>query len=265
MWPVVRNELVKLFRFKKIYIYTAILLGFALLMAAGALAIQSTPELAESAAGPNPLLTLNATSYPLWFLGMVSDLILPLFFIILVAGMFSEEYGKGTLKLSLLYKVTRARLVLGKMITLAVAIVIMLVLVYLIALGIGTIFLDSGPLNLMGQSVQGGTASVLAAYSLYGLFLLSYSLTMMALAQFFASSGATIGIGLGVQFGLSIIGGFFSKIAPYLLTSHYGIYTFLFMPVDTGDVMRSFAVVTIYALAGTAFTIWYFNRKDLIH
>lgn len=265
MWPVVKNELIKLFRFKKIYIYTAILLGFALLMAAGTMAIQSAPEMAETVAGPNPLLTLNSTSYPLWFLGMVSDLILPLFFIILVAGMFSEEYGKGTLKLSLLHKVRRTKLVLGKIITMAVAIVIMLVLVYLIALGVGTIFLDSGPLNMMGQPVQGGTASVLAAYGLYALFLLSYSLTMMALAQFFASSGATIGVGLGVQFGLGIIGGFFSKIAPYLLTSHFGIYTFLFMPAETGDVLRSFAVVTIYALAGTAFTLWHFNRKDLVH
>ena len=68
----------------------------------------------------------NGQSFPLTLFGGVMSTILPIFVVILIANMVTDEYTDGSLKLPLLRQVSRNELLIGKLVSLTVVMILMM-------------------------------------------------------------------------------------------------------------------------------------------
>ena len=133
MIKIIYNEVYKLLARKKIYIFMAIILIVSLFSLASALItngiFKPTNPNADTAMQSQILSSLgrfNGQSFPLTLFGGVMSTILPIFVVILIANMVTDEYTDGSLKLPLLRQVSRNELLIGKLVSLTVVMILMM-------------------------------------------------------------------------------------------------------------------------------------------
>lgn len=107
MLSLVKNELIKLFAGKKIYVFM-----LAIVLANSLIGVESLVGAID--------IPVNGQNVPILMLPTIVNILLPLFVIVLVAGMITDEYANGTLKLSLIHPVSRTSLLTAKLLALGV-------------------------------------------------------------------------------------------------------------------------------------------------
>lgn len=255
MISLVSSELFKIYARRKWVWMLVIGMVFACLVAFG-LAIVETPETAE-AIGRIP----SAQSFPEQILELWASFLLPLFAIMIVADLIAEESGQGTLKLPLLYPVSRLNLITAKIVATGLVLVSYLLVLMGFAYGIGLIAFDSLP-------EAGPTLLVtIGAYLAVAFPVLVFAVWVMLLSLFVSSTGAVIGIGFGGMMLLNMLATVWPPSAHLLLTQHFfGYRQLLFAVAESSwrDYGISFVITLVYGIVGLVLLQCSFRRKDLL-
>lgn len=256
MLSLVKNELIKLFAGKKIYVFMlAIVLGNSLIGV-------------ESLVGAIDI-PVNGQNVPILMLPTIVNILLPLFVIVLVAGMITDEYVNGTLKLSLIHPVSRTSLLTAKLLALGVILLYLLAFALLVSYVLGTVFFGWGEQFTYNDEVYTTTAGIImtvGSYFISSLPLLTFGTIAMLISLKFSSGGATVGATLGLLLLLAFLGEVIEVIRPYLFVGYFrqlAVHVF-----ETGDLVRivlGFLVMAGYGITAYLVSIYLFKKKDLAY
>jgi ABC-2 type transport system permease protein len=209
----------------------------------------------------------DGQTYPLFFLGIITSLVVPIFISIITADMFTEEYVSGTLSTTLIHPVSRLKLLTAKVVTLYMVILFALIYTMLISYGLGSLsfgwgeaFLDRG----IAYSSTEGIIITLGSYLIASLPLLSFALFAVLLAHLFSSAGAVVGISISLMILFSIMGLLVSEIQPYLLTTYFTQFGELILfSQSSEETFTAMAVILLYGAASFTLSAFIFKRRDL--
>jgi len=215
MFKAMVSELTKCFSGMMIYICTAIaiflsLVDFIATKLITTLSPEAVPEIVERYA--------NITSQ-----GYILNSLISLFsgggiFIvatIVVATLISEDYGKGTMKYSLL-ATSREKLILGKIVTAGVINLMFIGVSFIGAVLIGSFLFnwDSGGYSIM---------QIIVVYFLGWLTLFGFSSLVIFMTNKISKISGAIGLGIGAYMVMSMVGALVPKaIKPLVLTANFG-------------------------------------------
>lgn len=231
MFSVFSNELYKIFHSKKIYVFSAIIVALAGIMFLGDMPIKASDLLVKEF-----LITL-----------------LPIFFAIIIAESFTEEYKAGTLKLTLLHPISRTHYLLGKILA-------------LIPIGLFLVGL-SGILGFLVDFIKLGSSGIninnvadLFAKGVLSLFpILAFSMIILLLSLILNSSGAVIGGTFGFMILFQLLAVFAGKynMENLIITNYFNMF------FDGSNGITGLGVVAAYLLGFLVLSLVFFNRKDI--
>ncbi|MDW7668016.1 MAG: ABC transporter permease [Bacillota bacterium] len=196
MLNLIKNEMVKTFSTKKMYVFYGIIIVFCLMIAL-TIILQPGEIIAKPTGQAFPLILLK---------GLIGQ-IFPIFIIIIAVDMITNEYRNGTFKLPLLHPVSRRKYIISKIFSIIVLIVSMLGFTLASSYGIGTIFFGWGDGVIIDGSLYGSVEGVLKMMSYYGISILplaAFSIVSVVLALLFSNTGIAVGISIGLLFALDI-------------------------------------------------------------
>ncbi|HHX75174.1 MAG TPA: ABC transporter permease subunit [Firmicutes bacterium] len=213
--------------------------------------------------------TLNGQVYPLTMFGLLVSFALPLFLLILVAEIVTEEHTAGLLALSLLHPVTRFKVITAKVIFLLTVILGLLLFAMLLGYAVGTLLFGwGGEFMLRGVAFTTGQgiAITFLSYLAAALPQLAFSQLVMFLAVLINSSAAVTGIAAGIFMSASMLMLLADEIRPFLLTSYFNTVPVLtdYAAGITG-LCDFFAFPALCALAFFLLTVLVFGRKDMLY
>lgn len=256
---LIRNELIKIVKQKKIYIMAGVILAITLALVFVSFSVEE--------AGP---LASGGQEFPLSLLeGMVN--LLPFLLIFMVSNMVAGEYNSGTLKLSLLYPVSRDRLLFSKMMAIMVITVFLLaftlvtgyiagILAWGWAEGFAYLGLEYGAGKGILVTLQSYLITVLPVFSLGVLFLF--------LSLLVKTGTAALGLSLVIFLGMSFLSDFLEIARPLLLTSYLHIFQFILLREESAELSRmivpGFAVLVLGTAVLIAASLCLFRRKDIL-
>ncbi|MCX8132182.1 MAG: ABC transporter permease [Clostridia bacterium] len=136
----------------------------------------------QSGLGINPI---NAIDFPITVLGYFTGLFLPLFVVMAAADLFSGEIGERTIKIALLRPITRFKVYMSKIISIAIYISVYLGIVYIVSTVLG-LFLE-GRENILQAILKNFAAYIVAIVP-----MLLLGIAAAFISQFFKSSSGTL-------------------------------------------------------------------------
>lgn len=197
MISLIRTECYKLFRMKKLYVFFLVLVANLLLTV-----YFYTPREGTNISTIITAETANAQSLPLLFLNGFS-IYMSIFMAVYVAGIVTDEYRIGTLKLTLLRPVSRMRLLQSKFGALLVFNLIMIAFLIVSAYTIGALFFGWGEgafYNGVTYAPLHGVALTLASYSLLVLPYMAIGAMFLFIAFYFDQMALTIILSIGIAY-----------------------------------------------------------------
>ncbi|MBO8172561.1 MAG: ABC transporter permease [Bacillaceae bacterium] len=256
LYRLIKNEVFKIFLSKKIYAIMIVMLFFTIL-----------PKFEELVG--NIDIPVHGQNLPIYMLGTHVIVIIPLFIIVAVAQMFTEEYTAGTLKNTLLHPVTRTRLLNAKLLGLVVTVMALLLFGMLIAYGFGTLFFGWGnSFYFDGQYYTTGEGFMITigSYLAAVVPLMVFAMVMMLLSFFFTSSGVLAGISIGLLVLMNLSGEMFKMLQPYLLVGSFrGFPITVFVEGDMANAGFQLLVMAVYSVISYGVSVMWFKRKDLAY
>lgn len=255
MIGLLKNEWLKLLHNRKFY-------GFLLLL----LLINLLPVLMTVLVRIN---TYNGQVYPLTMFGVVSTFALPLFLIILVAEIVTEEYLSGTLSLTLLHPTTRKQVLTAKVIFIYLVILMLLVVSMSMGYFIGTVIFGWGS-EFMARgitySISQGVFITVTSYLSASLPLLAFSLLVLLLALLMHSGAAAVGISAGLLFLLTMLQLLADELSPLLINTYFNTLPFVldFLSNSEGLLLRLLFVGS-FAMTFYLLSLFVFNRRDMVY
>ncbi len=256
MLPAIKNEIKKGWANKKIYAFLVTIVIANLL-----------PGL-ETLIGEVDFI-INGQNLPLYMLNTFAVIILPIFVIVIVSDMISTEYTNGTLKLPLIQQVSRTNLLAAKLIALFIMIIAVLLIAMFTSYLMGTLFYGWGDIFIYEEVTSltfTGVNRVVGSYLITSVPLFIFGIVVMLFSLIFDSSGAVIGISMGLHILFSFIGAVTELVNPYLITYYFNEVSPLIF--DTGDMMQTLTaiiVMLVYGVVSFATCVLVFNKKDLVY
>lgn len=231
MFSVFSNELYKIFHSKRIYVFSIICIAFAGLMFIG----EMNENIAEI---------------------LVKDVLmglLPIFFAIILAESFTEEYKAGTLKLTLIQPISRSKYLIGKILALVPVGLFLIILNQV--LGMAVEFIKSGNMGLIAE----GSSELFINASLSMIPILAFSMIILLLSIKLNSSGAVIGGCFGLMMIFQLSGFFASKynLQEYIITNHFKMF------FERQNLANEMMVVAAYFIVFLTLSLIIFNKKDI--
>lgn len=251
---VIKSELIKCFSGKMLYI-TTVLVFLQSILDYGATKLitlfnpEHIPELAERFAN------MSSQDYILSsLLGIFSGGSIFIIISIVLANIISEDYGRGTMKYSLL-ATTRGKLILGK---LATAGIINLLFMLAALVGAGAIGITVFEWDINGYS----SLQILVAYGLGWLTLWGFSCLIVFLISKISKASGAIGIGIGVFMAMGIIGLIIPQaLKPLVITVNF--HRVIDMTLSSwGEVLFTGG---IYIIGFSILSILFFRKKEILH
>ncbi|MFD2658063.1 ABC transporter permease [Gracilibacillus thailandensis] len=203
------------------------------------------------------------------------SMIISLFTIIVAAGIISNEYRWGTIKLLLIRPISRTKILFSKFVSVLLFSITMLVFLFIISLVIGAIFFGINGWN--PSIVQMGTdgveeVSIFAEiFTQYGLNMVN--LVMMATFAFmistiFRSSAMAIGLAIFLMFTGNSIIGFVAEYdwAKYILFANTNLNQYFGSgsPVMDGMTLGfSITVLVVYFVLFLLVSWFTFTKRDI--
>lgn len=251
------NELLKLFKTKKLYLFFVIL----------AAATTVTVYYYDSDTGVQTVIeTANAQSLPI-ALRYSTAQFFSIFLAIYIADIITDEYKTGSLKLSLLRPVSRTSLLRAKIAAIFVFTVVLTLFFILSCYAIGMMSFGWGNYTEFKgatYSTVGGLLLTAKAYAVSILPLMAFG--MMNVFISIVSSQMTTAI--AVSIGISMLGPYLSAFPSIKVFSvihqmyFFSDYFVLFDPPD--DRMLSIGVNMAYIVVFYALSQAAFNKKDIL-
>lgn len=256
MIKVMVNEVSKLLSQKKTYAFLGviILISFVNL----ALAVVTNSYFVGSSYGQ---------TFPLILFDSISNLILPMFVIIYIVNLITDEYVDGSLKLPLLRKVSRNQLLLGKLYAVGVILLIFMLVLLILGYSFGSIFFGWGESFFMkGKSYSSfaGVAVTLLTYLISLLANVSFGTIILLFALSINNSASVVGISMGVLFTSLLIDYMFPSAAPYLICNYFNSYRHLVEGVTLKELVIMFLVIVGNGLLFYSLSLVLFKRKDIL-
>jgi ABC-2 type transport system permease protein len=277
MISLIKNEIYKIFKQKKLYIFAAVIAALTILQYVSYLV---THQIAEK----NPdikaaFANMNGQTMPLTMLGGLST-ILVIFITILLSDIMTDEYKTGTLKLSLIRPVSRIKLLISKMFSVLIGSAVLLLFTMIISYIFGVIFFGWGD-KFVFQGIKYSLNGDMSNYTVtYGVFkgilftLFSYFIAlvpymafgMVALffATIFSNMGATIGTMLGIWVVLDIVRSALKAARPYVINTYFTYYMDFANNINWGNVLAEFGVILAYGIVFFAASAIIFRKKDIL-
>jgi len=257
MLNVLKNELIKLFARRKIYVFLSILLIVSLAVLASSLITRNL----------NSFIKEYGQTFPLTLFDSTASIIIPIFIIILIADLVTEEYVDGSLKLSLLRPVSRRKLLLGKMGALVIGIMVLLLFLLILGYAIGILIFGWGDQFLIkGRTLTTGEG-LLFTLKVYMLSLLPYAsfgALILLFAVFMSNTGSVVGIGIGILLISLLTGQVFPELSAYLISSYFNTLDLLTSDMGAPEIICGLSLVAIYGILFYALSSWGFSKKDLL-
>lgn len=208
-------------------------------------------------------------TYPTVMLGVLVSWLLPIFLIIVVAEIITDDYTSGMLSHTLIHPVSRPRLLASKILFLLLLIILILFASMLSAYLIGTIFFGWGEdftIRGVAYSTAGGFAITAASHLVSAIPLLAFSSVVMLLGLLFHTSALVVGTAAGILFAFYILGEMLSDLEPFLLTTYFSYFShFYFYLDDAGSLLSALGVMLVYTLVPYIIGHIIFLRRDLCH
>lgn len=277
MIPLLRIELYKIFKRQRTYISFGILSAIAFVI-----------QLAMVSGGKEFIdFALQGLSEQFDIQGKIINGYLVAYFILqsllihipllvaLVAGdSLAGEAAMGTLRLVLSKPISRAKLVIIKFISSFIYSLALIIWLAIVALFLSLLLFGEGDLiNLKSDTfILIAQSDVMwrymAAFGFATLAMTTISSLSIMLSAFADNAIGPIIATMGVVVVLTILSNLqlplFNMIKPYLFTTHMiGWKGFFDDPVPYAAIVRSCFVLIAYTLGFLAFTIFYFNKKDI--
>lgn len=256
MMKLLKNELYKLFKTKKLYVFAAIILAVLLL------------NLNNYQPGSERTIWTftYGQSTPLTLINILSQFMV-IFIPIFIGDSITNEYRQGTLKLSLMRPVTRSQLLKAKVASLFVFICVMAIFFIAASYAIGTHYLGWGNgMEYAGQLYPpmegilltlGANALLILPFMAYGLFVLSIAVFSSNMSLTIISSLVIMTIGLNLNV--------FEAIAPYSLAYHIAYFHENFIPaLDWRLVLQSTGIIGIYVGIFALLSFYKFRKKEIV-
>lgn len=255
MIGLLKNEWLKLLHNKRFY-------GFLLLL----LLLYLLPVLMTMMVRLN---TYNGQVYPLIMFGVVTSFALPLFLIIFVTEIFTEEYLSGTLSLTLLHPTTRRQLITAKVIFTYLVILMLLVVSLSLGYFIGTVIFGWGSEFMargMTYSMSEGVFITCTAYLSASLPLLAFSLLVLFLALVMQSGAAVVGVSAGLLFTFTMLQLLVDELSPLLINTYFNTLPFVLDYIsNSSSLVFSVLFVISFGLIFYLLGLFVFTRRDMVY
>lgn len=211
----------------------------------------------------------DGQTYPLFFLGAVASLILPIFISIITADMFTEEYVSGNLSSILIHPVSRVKLLSAKVVTLYIIILIILMFTLLFSYATGSLFFGWGDSFIdrgITYTSSEGIAITLGSYLMASIPLLAFTLVVMLLALLLHSTSAVVGISISIIIFFSLTGLVITEIQPYLITTYFHYLGEVVMVARNWDAAwEALRIIAIYSIIPYGLGVLIFKKRNLLY
>ena len=172
-------------------------------------------------------------------------------FVLLQSGIFTREYGSGTLVLSLTKGLERYKVVLAKSAVLTVIWTVCYWLCFIITYGYNAYFWDNSVAKSLGFSV--------VCWWLFGMLVISITVLFSVLAV----SNTTVLLGTGGAVLFSYILGFVPKIEKYMPTALSDGSSLVYGLCEAKDYVPALVVTASLLFICFAVSVPIFNKKQL--
>lgn len=253
------NEIYKLFKMKKIYLFLGLLCAMTLLTV---YVFHNGREMGWHTVLENgnvhALLMANTTGLGQFF---------GIFIAVFVAGTIAEEYKSGTLKLSLTRPINRAQFLRSKIVAIFIFNAYLLTLYILSTYVIGIIafgWSDSFVLNGINYSAAEG---VLMALSYYGLYLVPFT-ALGILATFIAIVSRDVTMTIMATAAIPLAGQFFYRLESirdfFLPMQMYFFPENILNSSGMSEVILNFVINLVYMTVFYLLSMRAFRKQDII-
>lgn len=230
MAKILKIELVKSVKSKRLIIFVAIMLFLSIFFGIVMRQIENTGMVTEEM-----MKTMRGGFFSMQILGLSADMVLPIFSTLFACFLVSDEYSNGTLKLPILCGHTRINVIVSKIFAVILMMFVILMVTWVCSNVVSAfIWGDEGVISMMAFSAMDYGKTFLA--------LAAWSVMMITCSLYIQNSGILIGTMVAVLMVSSIIGNMFPSIAKYIIT--YYLKAFIGMK-DVKEIMTGCIVCLI--------------------
>lgn len=215
MLAVFRNELTKILKSKRFYIFAAIMVIISALFGIVVFNMQKMGTVSEKM-----MHQMIGGYFPIQILGIVSDMLLPIFSTLLAGFLITDEYNNGTLKLPLLCGHSRKNVLTAKIASISIT----------MAFIMAVTFISSHIIAILIWGFNSVKKMFIGNMAIYGetfLAILSWGVCMVLLSLWIQNSGVLIGVVVSILVAGSLIGNVFPGIAKYILIYYFKAFSSL--------------------------------------
>lgn len=269
MVGLIRNELHKLFKQKKLYIFMGVVVLNIIFQYISTRYNFSFDKFKY----------VNGQLFPLKVLNGMYTLVV-LFISLILTDMITEEYRNGTFTLILLRPVTRFKFLFSKLAALIVAIMTLQVFTLIMSYIFGLFFFKWGDslvysgakLSITGEWISisntfSGFPGILFVISAYMLTLLPFMVigtSMMFISLLFTNMKVTNTISLGLWLVIEPVFQIIKPVRPFLPDSYFYFISAFLKKIDIKEVFVGFAVLLAYEAIFFLSSVVLFKRKDIL-
>ncbi|NLZ38156.1 MAG: ABC transporter permease subunit [Firmicutes bacterium] len=253
MIGLIKNEWLKLLNNKKFYWFLLLLLIIYLFPVLMTLVVRMN--------------TLNGQVYPLTVFGVITSFVMPLFLIVLIAEIVTEDYLSGNLSHTIIQPVTRWQIITAKVLFVFLLLITLMLFCLLLGYGIGCFIFGWGTdFMLRGASYTSltGVKLTIISYLSASLPLLAFGLFVTFIAVIVQSGAAAVGISAGILF-FSIMLELLTEIGPFLINNYFNTLPFILGAfVNPMTLISSIVFISCFGLLFYFLTLVIFIRKDMV-
>lgn len=198
---------------------------------------------------------------------------IPLLITLVGGDMLAGEATSGTYRLVLVRPISRLQLISAKYIAGAIYVILMVIWLYILALGLGILIFGTGDMIVVRYAINIIPASdVLWRYEIAFLYAIMSMLVVYTISFFFSSfvenSIGPIITTMAILIVLNILNlidiGSFAVIQEFFFTTHMNAWILLFEKEVNYDILlRSTYILLGHVVVLTGATFIYFNKKDI--
>ncbi|MCF8000573.1 MAG: ABC transporter permease [Halanaerobiales bacterium] len=254
LYSLLKNEVYKLLKKKKIYIFMIIITGMTLI-----------PIIVSKFDGGGIVFKVNIL--PLENLAWSTEMIIPIFISILVADMITNEYSEGTMKINLVNGVSRTELLFSKVLTIILVITGLVLFTMVVSYVSGSFFLEWGipfEFNDLLLSEGSGILYTSLLYLLSVIPLTAFSLIIIFLGLKLESGGSLVGVSIGIIFIMNTMRQLSSVFRPFIISDYFNTgYLLTSLGIQNG--LAIFILTSgIYFIVFMGLSVNHLLKKDIV-
>ncbi|MGM0640290.1 MAG: ABC transporter permease [Thermotogota bacterium] len=252
-----KNELYKFFTSKKLIFLSLIIVAINIF---AAYVVNDRMNIE-----PNPMM-MNAQSFPIMMYMQVFSGFFPMFFILLFAGLISDEVRDGTLKLTLVRPIKRFEFINAKIITSFIAILYINLLVMFSAYLAGMFFWGWGD-NFSFQSQflvdYGPFLSTLVYFLLNTVGYSIFALIIILFSNILKNSGFVFGGAMGIWIGMMLVTQLKPSIKEFIPVYYFDMGNFIMNGPNSFDFVKGVPVLLAYFIGFYIINSIILQRKEI--